>query len=113
MPDTVNAALLILRIALGVVLAAVYLLWAYQRMFTGPVTKETNRVLRDLSFREIALLFPIVALVLFLGLYPKPALQRIEPSVQRILDRIEQTTDYDVPEFGSGADLAVPVGEAP
>jgi len=99
--------------ALGVVLAAVYLLWAYQRMFTGPVTVAANRNLLDLNFREIALLLPIVVLVLFLGLYPKPALQRIEPSVQRILDRIEQTTDYEVPEFGTEAELAVPVGEAP
>ena len=40
--------------SLGVVLAAVYLLWAYQRMFTGPITVEDNRGLRDLGFREVA-----------------------------------------------------------
>jgi NADH-quinone oxidoreductase subunit M len=53
----------------------------------------------------VALLAPIVALVLFLGVFPKPALDRVEPAVQGILDRIEMTTDYQVPEFGSEADL--------
>jgi NADH-quinone oxidoreductase subunit M len=93
--------------SLGVVLAAVYLLWAYQRMFTGPVTIPENEGLRDVTAREIAVLVPLVALVLFLGIYPKPALERIEPSVDRILDRIERVTDYEVPEFGSESDLAL------
>jgi NADH:ubiquinone oxidoreductase subunit 4 (subunit M) len=42
----------------------------------------------------------MAAMILFLGLYPKPALDRIEPSVDAILERIEQVTDYRVPEFG-------------
>lgn len=86
--------------AFGVVLAAVYLLWAYERVFTGPVTNEQNSILSDLAPREWAALLPIVALILYLGLYPKPALQRIEPSVDALLQRIEATTDYAVPEFG-------------
>jgi NADH-quinone oxidoreductase subunit M len=95
--------------ATGVVLAAVYLLWAYQRMFTGPITVEENRGLRDLSVREIVILAPLVALIVFLGVYPKPALERIEPSVDAILHRIEQTTDYRVPDFGAG--VVITVGE--
>jgi NADH:ubiquinone oxidoreductase subunit 4 (subunit M) len=43
----------------------------------------------------------LLALIVFLGVDPKPALDRIEPSVNRVLDRIEQTTDYEVPEFGT------------
>jgi NADH-quinone oxidoreductase subunit M len=96
--------------ALGVVLAAVYLLWAYQRMFTGPVSKPENESLRDIGLRERLVLLPIAALVVFLGIYPKPALERIEPSVQQILDRIEAVTDYEVPTFGVEADLAGEVG---
>ena len=92
--------------AFGVILAAIYLLWAYQRMFTGPITVKANEGLHDIRFREIAILVPMVALIVFLGVYPKPALDRIEPSVQGILDRIEQTTDYQVPEFGLPIDLA-------
>jgi NADH-quinone oxidoreductase subunit M len=86
----------------GVVLAAVYLLWAYQRVFTGPVTVPENEGLRDLNLREVLILAPIAALVLFLGIYPKPALERIEPSVDAVLQRIEATTDYRVPDFGEG-----------
>jgi NADH-quinone oxidoreductase subunit M len=87
--------------ATGVVLAAVYLLWAYQRMFTGPIVVEENKVLADIGFREVAILAPLLAGILFLGIYPKPALDRIEPSVNRVLERIEQVTDYEVPEFGT------------
>ncbi len=91
---------------LGIVLAAVYLLWAYQRMFTGPISVPANKELSDVSAREIWVLLPMVALILFLGLYPKPALERIEPSVQQILDRIEATTDYEVPDYGTEIELA-------
>jgi NADH-quinone oxidoreductase subunit M len=92
--------------AFGVILAAVYMLWAYERMFTGEVTNPENRGLRDLGGREVAVLIPLAALVLFLGLYPKPALDRIEPAVERILDRVEATTDYVVPDFGHVVDVA-------
>jgi NADH-quinone oxidoreductase subunit M len=96
--------------AFGVVLAAVYLLWAYERVFTGPVTKPENEKLIDLGFREIAIFVPLVALMLVLGLYPKPALDRIAPSTELVLDRIEQVTDFEVPEPGRLADVFV--GEA-
>ena len=92
--------------AFGVVLAAVYLLWAYERMFTGPVSKPENEKLRDLGAREIAILVPIGLLIVVLGVYPKPALDRIEPSVESILDRIEQATDFEIPRPGRSADLA-------
>ncbi len=95
--------------AFGVVLAAVYLLWAYERMFTGPITRVENESLVDLSGREIVVLLPLVALILFLGIYPKPALDRIEPSVEGILDRIEATTDFEIPEPGRLGNIAVPV----
>ena len=91
--------------ATGVVLAAVYLLWAYQRMFTGPITVAENRELRDLRIGEVLILAPILALVLFLGIYPKPALDRIQPSVDSILERIEEVTDYQVPQWGTTGDL--------
>ncbi len=91
--------------AFGVVLAAIYLLWAYERMFTGPVDNPENEKLTDLDLREKLILVPIAALIVFLGVYPKPALERVEASVTGILDRIEATTDYEVPDFG-GLDLA-------
>ena len=65
----------------------------------------------DLDLREKIILIPMVVLVVFLGVYPKPALDIIEPSVDAVLERIEQTTDYVVPEFGSTGDLVGEVGE--
>ena len=97
--------------AFGVILAAVYLLWAYERVFTGVPDKPENQRLVDLSGREIAILAPIVVLVLVLGLYPKVLLDKVAPSTEAILDRIEQTTDFQVPEPGRLADVFVAEGE--
>ena len=74
---------------LGVILGAVYLTWMYQRVIFGPVTHEENRSLTDLSPREIAVFAPIVALVFFMGIYPKPLLSRMEPSIKKIVAQVE------------------------
>ena len=87
--------------AFGVVLAAIYLLWAYERVFTGPITNPDNEGLSDLGLREIAILVPIALIVLAIGIYPKPVFDRIQPSADLILERIEATTDYEVPEYGT------------
>jgi NADH-quinone oxidoreductase subunit M len=75
----------------GVVLGAVYLTWMYQRVIFGPITHDENRTLVDLSAREIALFVPIVILVFFMGIYPKPLLSRMEPSIRAILAQVERT----------------------
>ena len=92
--------------ATGVILAAIYLLWAYERVFTGPIVHKENEKLLDLNLREVLIVAPLVVLILFLGVYPKPALDRIEPAVAEVLDRIEATTDYEVPEFGIPENVA-------
>ncbi len=94
--------------ASGVILAAIYLLWSYQRVFTGPITNPKIEALRDLNFREVAIVIPLVVLIFAIGVYPKPVLDRIEPSVGVILDRIEAVTQYQVPEFARVGDLGVP-----
>jgi NADH-quinone oxidoreductase subunit M len=73
----------------GVVLGALYLLWMYQRVVFGPLVHEENARLADLSRREVAVLAPVVALCLVMGLYPTPFLSRMQPSIDRILARIE------------------------
>jgi NADH-quinone oxidoreductase subunit M len=72
--------------AFGIVLAAIYLLWAYQRVFQGEPDREENRTMRDLGWREIAMLAPLVALIVFIGVYPKPFLDRIEPDARRVVN---------------------------
>jgi NADH-quinone oxidoreductase subunit M len=96
----------------GIILAAIYLLWAYERVFTGPVTNSKLESLTDIGAREILILVPLVALIFVSGVYPKPILDRIEPSVEAVLSRIETFTEYDVPEFGNAGDqVEVEYGE--
>ena len=97
--------------ASGVILAAIYLLWAYERVFTGVPEKEENKALADLSIREITLLAPLTALVLLLGLYPNILLDKIAPSTEAVLDHIEASTDYVVPAPGRLGDVFVAGGE--
>ena len=82
--------------AIGVILAAVYLLWAFQRTFmarpTGP-----NAEMKDISFRELATVAPLLALSLFLGFYPKPILDRIEPDVKEVIQQVERGSDFEEP----------------
>lgn len=72
----------------GVILAAVYLLWMVQRVFFGPITNEKNKGLLDLNMREIGLIAPLVVLMVFMGVYPKPFLDRSEASVKSIQQRV-------------------------
>lgn len=76
----------------GVILAALYLLWAYQRMFHGPVEGKAVGFV-DLDRREIAVLVPLIALMLGIGLYPKPLYDRVNPSVERVLSEVSAATD--------------------
>jgi NADH-quinone oxidoreductase subunit M len=91
--------------ATGVVLAAIYLLWAYERVFTGVPEKAENRALKDLDWREIGLLAPLAVLVVVLGLYPQILLDKTAPSTEAVLDRIESVTDFQVPEPGRLVDV--------
>jgi NADH-quinone oxidoreductase subunit M len=91
--------------AFGIVLAAVYLLWAYQRVFQGEITIEENRSMRDLVPRELAMLAPAVAVIVFIGVYPKPFLERIEPSARRVVRQLERSSV--VPEKEPVADGAL------
>jgi NADH-quinone oxidoreductase subunit M len=73
----------------ALVLSAIYILWMYQRMMGGPVTEGNDR-LRDLIPRELAVVAPLIALLLVLGVYPKPALDVINPAVNHTLTTIDQ-----------------------
>ncbi len=80
--------------ALGVVLAAVYLLWMYQRVFYGEVTNEKNRNLPDLNDREKVILVSLVFVILWMGIYPQPFLRRLDSSVVQIIQSVERGPEY-------------------
>jgi NADH-quinone oxidoreductase subunit M len=80
----------------GVILAAVYLLWAYQRVFHGEPEGE-NATIPDMTWRERGVMLPLLFLIVFLGVYPRPVLDRIEPSVDRLIAHVEKHTGYTEP----------------
>jgi NADH-quinone oxidoreductase subunit M len=75
--------------AAGVILAAIYMLWMFQRMFLGEVTVEKNRGLADLNAREIAIMVPLLILIFWIGLYPKPFLDLLSPSVTQLANTLQ------------------------
>ncbi|GDX82163.1 NADH:ubiquinone oxidoreductase subunit M [Deltaproteobacteria bacterium] len=75
--------------ASGVILGATYMLWCFQRMMFGPLQNEANRNLKDLNPRELAYLLPLVVLAFVMGLFPNVFLDRINPSVERFVERME------------------------
>jgi NADH-quinone oxidoreductase subunit M len=74
----------------GIILAAIYILWMYQRTMTGPVREEVS-AMPDLGARELWAVGPLIALVVALGVYPKPALDIINPAVRQTLVQVHST----------------------
>jgi NADH-quinone oxidoreductase subunit M len=74
--------------ATGMILGAIYMLWMFRRVIFGPLTNPENQKLKDLNGREILILAPVVALILFMGLYPQPLLNRMKPSIDLTLKRV-------------------------
>jgi len=73
----------------GVIFAAVYMLWALQRIIFNPLDKPENSDVPDLNRRELALLVPLIAVIIWLGVYPAPVLKRMEGSAQLLVNRVE------------------------
>ncbi|MBX3005183.1 MAG: NADH-quinone oxidoreductase subunit M [Anaerolineales bacterium] len=71
--------------ALGVILAAVYILYMFNKMFLGPVTVKANEALKDLSWRELAVMIPLLIVIFWIGLYPKPFFALMHPAVEQLV----------------------------
>jgi NADH-quinone oxidoreductase subunit M len=82
--------------ATGVIFAAVYMLWMFQRVMFGEITKEENRNLKDLSLREIGVLVPILIFIFWIGLYPKTFLGKTEASVQHFLNEFNKKYEASI-----------------
>ncbi|MFM7225572.1 MAG: NuoM family protein [Actinomycetota bacterium] len=94
----------------GVVLAAVYMLWAVQRAFTGEPDEE-NAATPDIGARELVTVVPLLGLSLFLGFFPGPVLDRIGPSVDRLVEHVRIHTDLSVPAVSDVGPAVVTHGE--
>ncbi|MCM2278044.1 MAG: NADH-quinone oxidoreductase subunit M [Oligoflexia bacterium] len=87
--------------ALGVIFGAVYMLWMFQRVMFGPVNHKENESLKDLSFRELAVLIPMIVAIFAMGVFPNFFFSKLDPSISRFLER------------STGAALKVEAASAP
>jgi NADH-quinone oxidoreductase subunit M len=71
--------------AIGVILAAVYMLYMFQKLFLGPLDKEENKALKDINWREIVTLIPLLIFIFWIGLYPKPFFALMAPAVDKLV----------------------------
>ncbi len=75
--------------AVGVILAAVYILYMFQKLFLGPVDKEENRSLKDINWREIVTLIPLLVFIFWIGLYPQPFFNLMAPTVDKLVATLQ------------------------
>jgi NADH-quinone oxidoreductase subunit M len=112
--------------ASGVIFAAFYMLPMVQKIIFNPLDKEENKDLQDLSGRELVILVPMALLMIGIGFYPTPILDRMEPSVEAVLEQVERSAGTgeldlrgladrvpDVPGRGEAPDPHVPAASQP
>jgi NADH-quinone oxidoreductase subunit M len=83
--------------AIGVILAAIYLLHMYQRVFLGPVTNEEAKSLPDINWREILTLVPLLVLIFWIGLYPRPFFNLMAPTVEQVVANLQTAAMAGLP----------------
>ena len=72
----------------GIILAAVYMLWMFQRVMFHEITHEENKTLQDINKREFAILIPIILLIFWIGIYPNSFLRKMDASVNHLLKQV-------------------------
>jgi NADH-quinone oxidoreductase subunit M len=72
----------------GVIFAAVYMLWMFQRVMFGELTNPKNQSLLDLDAREIAIMVPLLVLIFVMGVYPNPFIEKMDPAIKKLVGQI-------------------------
>ncbi|MGH9079160.1 MAG: complex I subunit 4 family protein [Acidimicrobiales bacterium] len=98
--------------AAGVVIAAMYMLWAYQQAFHGEPEPEDTKT-RDLGWNERLIVAPLIVLIVVLGVFPKPVLDRITPSVDQLVVHVDRVTHTSIPAGLVPASADRPTGPHP
>ena len=91
----------------GVILAAIYLLWAYQRVFHGR-PEGANATFPEMTMRERVIMVPLVVLIVGMGVYPKPVLDRVTPAVRDLVAHVEEHSDFREPAIAAGVPAHAP-----
>lgn len=107
-----NARIATMLAGTGVIWAAVYMLWMLQRVVFGKVTNPENASLPDLNAREVALILPLLALMLFMGVYPRVFLDRSRASVEAVRARVGQPATGGSFETAATHDVKEPAAPA-
>jgi NADH-quinone oxidoreductase subunit M len=103
---------LVVGAALGVILSAVYMLSMFQKVYLGDVTHAKNQKLPDLQPREWASVVPLCALAIFMGVFPTIFLRPMEPSVRKIVERVQSVRPVRVEAPRQGRPLAAVQADA-
>ena len=74
----------------GVILAAVYMLWMFQRVMMGKVTNPKNEDLKDLSAREVIVMLPLILFIFWIGFYPNTFLEKMNPSIDNLINQVKE-----------------------
>jgi NADH-quinone oxidoreductase subunit M len=83
--------------SVGIILAAIYMLFMFQKLFLGPLDKEENKFLKYINWREIITLVPLLVFIFFIGLYPKPFFTIMAPAVDKLVTIIQTAASAGLP----------------
>jgi NADH-quinone oxidoreductase subunit M len=86
----------------AVIISAAYLLWAIQRILFNPLDKPENEHIPDLNRRELAIMIPIIAAIIWLGVYPAPVLNRMQSAAARFVTQVDRGRAAQLPEMVVG-----------
>lgn len=96
----------------GVILSAVYMLWVFQRVMFGELDNPKNQKLADLNAREIAIMVPLLVMIFFMGLYPKPFIDKMDPAIKKLVAQV-RVASVEAKVIPGAEAVQLPAGHPP